>query len=106
HFRFRPFVNNSVHFLISYDPHATSFPSGHASFYFALSTIIYGYHKKAGAFFYLASFLIVMARIFVGVHWPSDVVAGATIGIFMGWALNKIFKKFHPLHYLEQISEK
>ncbi len=95
-FRLRPFVNNNhVNFLISYDPHATAFPSGHASFYFALSTIIYRYHKKAGILFYLASFFIVLGRVFVGVHWPSDVVAGAVVGIVMGLILNKLFRKIN-----------
>jgi len=93
HFRVRPFVNNDINFLIPYNVAATSFPSGHALFYFALSTIIYGYHKKAGIVFYVASFFIAVARVFVGVHWPSDVVAGAMLGIIMGWILNIIFKK-------------
>lgn len=93
HFKFRPFVNNNIHLLIPYDAHQTAFPSGHASFYFALSTIIYGYHKKLGIVFYIASGCIVVARIFVGVHWPSDVIAGILVGILMGWALNRLFKK-------------
>lgn len=97
-FRPRPFVNNSVHLLFpSFDLNAPSFPSGHASFYFALSTIIYAYNKKAGILFYIASFLIVIARIFAGIHWPSDVLAGALLGIVMGLALNKIFKKIRQL---------
>ncbi len=90
--RSRPFVENQVNLLFSHEA-TGSFPSGHAAFYFALSTIVYFYNKKAGIFFLIASFLISISRIFVGVHWPSDILAGAIIGIFSGWLIAKIFKK-------------
>ena len=101
-FRPRPFINNHVNLLIPYNSYEPTFPSGHASFYFALSTIIYGYNKKAGILFYIASFLISISRVFVGVHWPSDILAGAVLGIIMGLILNKVFKKIHPLKFLER----
>lgn len=91
--RNRPFVENSVNLLVSHSQES-SFPSGHAAFYFALSTVIYSYNKKAGILFFLASFLIVISRVFVGIHWPSDILAGAIIGILVGWLVNKISKKF------------
>lgn len=100
-FRPRPFTYENFTLLIPYDFDKTSFPSGHASFYFALSTIIYGYNKRLGILFYIGSSLIVIARVFVGVHWPSDIVAGAVLGIVMGIILNKIFKRIHPLKYIE-----
>ena len=93
-FRPRPFVTNNVNLLIDYNAKEASFPSGHASFYFALSTIVYFYNKKIGIIFYIASLFIVLARVFVGIHWPSDILAGAIIGILVGLVLNKIFKKY------------
>src|SRR3989338_3027493 len=102
HFRARPFANGYIKSLIDYDPEKTAFPSGQASFYFALSTIIYGYNKKAGILFFIGSFLIVLARVFVGLHWPSDILAGAILGIIMGIILNKLFKKILLKKHLDQ----
>jgi len=93
-FRPRPFVNNPVNLLIPYNQSEASFPSGHASFYFTLSTIIYSYNRKIGILFYIASFLIILSRVFVGIHWPSDILAGAILGIGIGWLLTKFFRKY------------
>jgi undecaprenyl-diphosphatase len=92
-FRPRPFVAENFIPLIDQSPKEAAFPSGHASFFFALSTIIYCYNKKLGILFYIASFLIVISRVFVGVHWPLDILVGALLGILMGWGLNKLFRK-------------
>jgi undecaprenyl-diphosphatase len=94
-FRPRPFFSLNFVPLINQSAEEASFPSGHASFYFALSTIVYLYNKKLGIIFYIASILIILARVFVGVHWPSDVLVGAILGILMGWILNKLFKKIN-----------
>lgn len=91
--RLRPFVFLNFQPLFQYDPNKFSFPSGHAAFYFALSTIIYFYNKKAGLFFYLASFLISISRVFSGIHWPSDILAGAIIGIFSGLLIFLLIRK-------------
>ena len=42
----RPFIDNHVNLLLTHN--SSSFPSGHAAFFFALSTIVYLYNKKAG----------------------------------------------------------
>jgi len=90
----RPFLeNNNVNLLLEKAGHIhNSFPSGHAAFFFALSTAVYFYNKKAGILFLTGSFLICLARVFVGIHWPSDVLAGAVVGIFSAWVIHKIFK--------------
>ncbi len=93
-YRPRPFVENQINSLLSHSP-TSSFPSGHATFFFALSTIVYFYNKKAGIFFFLASFLIVLARVFTGLHWPLDILGGVAVGIFSAWFLNKIFSTNH-----------
>lgn len=89
----RPFIENDVILLLDTTKSA-SFPSGHAAFYFAIAAIVYFYNKKAGILFFLASFLISISRVFTGIHWPSDIIAGAFVGIFSGWLINYLFREF------------
>jgi len=88
----RPFVENNVNLLLSHS--GTSFPSGHAAFYFAISTVVYLHNKKAGIGFFFASFLISISRVFCGIHWPSDILAGAVIGIFSAFLIILFSRKF------------
>ncbi|MDI6882950.1 MAG: phosphatase PAP2 family protein [Patescibacteria group bacterium] len=88
----RPFIENEVNLLLTHSP-SSSFPSAHTAFFFALSTIIYFYNKRTGIFFFLGSFLIGLARIFSGLHWPSDILGGIVLGILSGWLIYKFFQK-------------
>jgi undecaprenyl-diphosphatase len=87
--RQRPFVGNNVNLILGYQNNP-SFPSGHASFFFGLSAMVYFYNKKAGSLFLIASFLISISRVYGGIHWPSDILAGALIGIISAYFINKI----------------
>lgn len=90
--RLRPFVENNVNLLLSSGE--SSFPSGHAAFYFAIATVVFFHNKKAGIAFLAVAFLISLARVFVGIHWPSDILAGAAVGIFSGWLINVVSKSY------------
>lgn len=84
--RNRPFVDYDVNLLINHSA-SSSFPSGHAAFYFALGMAIYLYNKKAGVVFLLAVLLTSVARVYAGVHWPTDIIAGAIVGIISAYAI-------------------
>ncbi len=87
----RPFlVLHNFNLLIARDMES-SFPSGHASFYFALATGVYLYNKKAGLIYLVLASLMGFARVFVGVHWPLDILAGAVLGILTAVLTKKIY---------------
>lgn len=83
----RPFITYHVHQLIP--ENAPSFPSGHALFFFAFSTVVYFYNKKLGVVLWLLSVLVCAARVAAGVHYPSDILAGAVIGTLCGYLVMK-----------------
>jgi undecaprenyl-diphosphatase len=62
-------------------PHSKSFPSGHAATSFACATVLAVLAPRAAPFLYVLAFAIAYSRLYVGVHWPLDVVAGALIGV-------------------------
>jgi undecaprenyl-diphosphatase len=79
--RARPFVAHPsarVWGARSQDP---SFPSDHASAAFAIAWSVLLYDRVAGAVFLAAAAAIAVGRVVVGVHYPSDVLAGALVGI-------------------------
>ena len=54
-------------------------------FFFAFSTAIYMYNKTWGAWFFVASTIVCLARVASGVHYPSDILGGAVLGAASGW---------------------
>lgn len=66
----------------------SSFPSDHAVLFFALATGIFFASRRIGwlVFIYVSVF-ICLPRLYIGLHYPSDILAGAAIGITTGWLL-------------------
>jgi len=88
----RPFAVMKVTQLI--DESGYSFPSGHAAFYFALSMAVYLYNKKLGIAFFVVSLVMGIARIYAGIHWPSDILGGILVGIVTALVVNFAARKF------------
>lgn len=82
--RDRPFwVNDTVQLLIS-APKDFSFPSGHTQASFVSAAAIWMNHRKWGTAAFILATLIAFSRLYLYVHFPTDVLAGAIIGICVG----------------------
>lgn len=81
--RERPFMALDISPLFT--DTAWSFPSGHVTFFFAMATVIYLYNKRWGMWFFIATIFITISRVIAGVHYPSDIVGGAIIAVFVGY---------------------
>lgn len=57
-----------------------SFPSGHTAASFAAATAIYAFDKRWGAAAYVFAAVMGLSRVYLGVHFPTDVLAGAVLG--------------------------
>lgn len=72
-----------------------SFPSGHATFFMAISVAIFFSHQKAGYFFIFSAILIGIARIIVGVHFPFDIFCGFILGGLIAYFMKFIYTKIY-----------
>lgn len=94
YFRPRPFAALAdVHLLITKSAAEKSFPSDHSALAFAIAVSVYLIHKKAGFVFLLAAVFVALGRVFVGVHYLSDVLIGAIIGGIWAIVVDKVGRK-------------
>lgn len=105
-FRYRPCCNqeieDQVRILVNYCPYnSSSFTSSHACNHFAMAFFIYLTLKQTSSMWWLVfawAFVISYSQVYVGVHFPIDVAAGAILGSAIGYAMAQFFQKqFGPL---------
>lgn len=87
-FRFRPIHDININFFPPFNMDLnileghSSFPSDHAVLFFCLSTGLLFCSKRLGTFALLYTLIfIALPRIYLGLHYPTDIMAGAAIGI-------------------------
>ncbi len=91
--RMRPFeIRCAIELLIT-APTDYSFPSGHTSASFAASTAVFIHRKKLGIVMYVIAFLIAFSRLYLYVHFPTDVLFAVIIGTVCGYVSAKIIGK-------------
>jgi undecaprenyl-diphosphatase len=95
-FRPRPLIDPRLQSLLHYSIDNTnwqqlsSFPSDHAVLFYAMATGIFLASRRAGwlAYFYVSVF-ICLPRAYLGERYPTDILAGAALGIFPVWLANR-----------------
>jgi undecaprenyl-diphosphatase len=87
----RPFIFYSFSPLISES--GWSFPSGHAAWFFALALTIWFANRTWGWWFFALAILMGIARVYVGVHWPMDIVGGAAVGLLSAWFIHWLLRE-------------
>jgi len=93
-YRNRPFVSNfDVNQLVEHSINS-SFPSNHATSAFVIAVTVCLFYKQLGKVCLLIAFGIAFSRIWVGVHYPLDVIAGIILGTLISILFHLPFKYF------------
>ncbi|QXE18341.1 phosphatase PAP2 family protein [Clostridium sp. 001] len=91
--RTRPFYLDPTIKLLVAKPASYSFPSGHTTASFAAASILSRYFKKYAPVFFTVAILIAFSRIYLYVHYPTDVLAGIVLGLVSGKITIYLFKR-------------
>lgn len=74
---------------VPYAPTSKSFPSNHALNTFAVANILAFYWPAGSLYFCIFAVLVAYSRVYVGVHYPLDIIAGMVIGILLAVVIRK-----------------
>ncbi|HMI77725.1 MAG TPA: phosphatase PAP2 family protein [Ferruginibacter sp.] len=90
-----------INVLVGYRPQSSSFTSSHATNHFGMATFLfYTLGQKFGKWpllLFLWAFSISLAQVYVGVHYPLDVICGGLIGILIGYLSGRSFNRNYGL---------
>lgn len=91
--RSRPcWIDTGIQLLIK-NPTDYSFPSGHTLASFEAATMIFLHNKKLGIISLILAVLIAFSRMYLFVHFPTDILGGAILGILISIIVYKIAQK-------------
>lgn len=104
--RYRPSQNleigDQLHIVNDYRGGTYGFVSSHAANMFAITTlaflVLFKDLSKWWYLIFLFPFIVAYSRVYLGVHYPSDVLCGGLLGIFISWIFSRILaKQMNPL---------
>lgn len=96
YFRPRPFVDHEVT-LLFYRPTDSSFPANSMASLFGIAAAVWSVNRRAGTLFMLGAILFGFARVYAGVHYPLDIIAGALIGVVVTFLVLQLKKPLEPV---------
>jgi undecaprenyl-diphosphatase len=88
YYRARPFVAHHVNLLLTHAPDS-SFPSDHTVGAFSITFALWRFYPRLGKLLLVLAILVGISRVFVGNHYPTDVLGGAVVGILSGLVVSK-----------------
>ncbi len=103
-----PEIADQVRLMVNYCPGSSSFTSSHATNHFALATFVVMTLQKYTTgwvkLFFVWAAVISYAQVYVGVHYPLDVLCGALLGCFLGYIMARLFNNYVGLSSLQHKS--
>lgn len=92
----RPFITHPNIMMLNVfgvSTNSASFPSSHTYIAFAIATSLFLYgHRRLGSFLFALAICVAIGRIGSGLHYPSDVIGGALLGIVSGFLVFLLFR--------------
>ncbi len=93
--RVRPFEVTDFPLIVP-APTSFSFPSGHTAYAFAAATCIAYYNRKWGIMALVFAAIVGLSRMYLYVHWPTDVLAGAIVGMVIALGCIRFMSRYVP----------
>lgn len=94
--RARPFLDHDVN-LLFYQPTDFSFPANSVAAVFGIAAGVFGANRKLGLAMFVLGAVLGFSRVYAGVHYPSDVIAGALLGLVIAVLVYQLRKLIEPL---------
>ena len=86
----RPFSGKEIELLVSV-PKDWSFPSGHTMASFEMASVMFYMNRKIGYAAITVALLVAFSRLYLYVHYPTDILGGIVLGTFFGFCAIKLY---------------